>query len=175
MVDTGLDIEEREKTAAQERQESTRAQPGEQIGTVSGGAKLAPPMDYGKTRDKVGAAVGMSWLTYEKAKAVALGASIEEREREAARERQGTRTDLPSGKLPEGEQGDSRDKVGAAVGMSGKTYEQAKAVVAAAEAKREWNRLVPELMRLGLLAQVGRPGAGLWLGRERSEKCTFCK
>lgn len=51
-----------------------------------------------------------------------------------ARERQGTRTDLqPSGNLPEGSRGETREIVGKAVGMSGRTYERAKAVVEAAD------------------------------------------
>ena len=39
-----------------------------------------------------------------------------------------------SGKFPEPIIGDTRDKVGETVGLSGKTYEKAKAVVKAAEA-----------------------------------------
>lgn len=54
-----------------------------------------------------------------------MGRQIEDVERKEAKERQGTRTDLaePSGKFPEGDTGDSRDKVGQALAMSGKTYE----------------------------------------------------
>ena len=39
-----------------------------------------------------------------------------------------------SGKLPAVSKGETRDAVGAAVGMSGRTYEKAKAVMAAAKA-----------------------------------------
>jgi DNA adenine methylase len=66
--------------------------------------------------------------------AVAIGLALEALEREQARERQGTRTDLPgpSGKFPEGSRGQTRDKVASAVGMSGRTYERARAIVEAA-------------------------------------------
>ncbi len=67
--------------------------------------------------------------------AVAAGRQYEKVEAALAKERQGTRTDLEqhSDKLPEGSAGQTRDKVGAHVGMSGSTYEKAKAVVEAAE------------------------------------------
>jgi len=56
--------------------------------------------------------------------------------RGAAKERQGMRTDLEhSGKLPKS---DSRETIAATVGVSGKTYEKAKAVYEAAEEKRSW-------------------------------------
>jgi ParB family chromosome partitioning protein len=59
--------------------------------------------------------------------AVSIGRPIEELKRKEAKGRQGTRTDLPqhSGKLPESDKGDTRDKIGPAVGMSGRTYEKA--------------------------------------------------
>ena len=51
-----------------------------------------------------------------------------ERPKAKARELEGTNQYTePSGKLPEASTGDTRDKVGKAVGMSGKTYEKAKA------------------------------------------------
>lgn len=66
--------------------------------------------------------------------AVALGRDLEKLERPAASQRQGTRTDLQhSGNFPESS-GDTRDKVGPAVGMSGRNYSKAKKVVAEAEA-----------------------------------------
>jgi hypothetical protein len=68
--------------------------------------------------------------------AVALGRRLEELERPAAAERQkvlGRTHGNPSGESPEGFQGDTRDKVGAVVGMGGKKYEHAKRVVEAAE------------------------------------------
>jgi ParB family chromosome partitioning protein len=73
---------------------------------------------------------------------VALGRKIEEIEREAAKERQAMAgpTEGPGkkenggGTLPEAViKGDTRDKVAAVVGVSGRTYEKAKAVVEAAE------------------------------------------
>jgi len=63
--------------------------------------------------------------------AVALGRRLEPLARKAAKERQGSRT---SGKLPRSQ---SRDDIGAVVGMSGRTYEKAKRVVEAAEAHPE--------------------------------------
>lgn len=69
-------------------------------------------------------------LAFTPSEAVALGKLLEPFERKAAKERSGHRTDLePSGNLPEGWNGDSRERVAEAVGMSGKTYEKAKAVV----------------------------------------------
>lgn len=67
---------------------------------------------------------------------VALGKRIEDLEKPAARGRQkelGRTHGTPSGKLPEGSTGQTRDKVAAALGMSGKTYEKAKQVIEAAE------------------------------------------
>jgi ParB family chromosome partitioning protein len=72
--------------------------------------------------------------------AVAIGRLIEHRERELAKERQAEgqksggrgRTKL-GGKLPPSLVGKTRDRVGAALGMSGRTYERSKAVVEAAE------------------------------------------
>src|SRR5690606_23867993 len=64
---------------------------------------------------------------------VALGKALEalERPRAEARERAG----IPSGKLPEGSgrRGEVREIVGEAIGMSGRTFERAKAVVEASE------------------------------------------
>lgn len=69
--------------------------------------------------------------------AVDLGRVIEAVEREISRDSQGIRTDLqPSGNFPEGRKPrgrETRDVVGEAVGMSGRTYEKARAVVEAAE------------------------------------------
>lgn len=61
---------------------------------------------------------------------VALGLALEAIEKPKAKERQGTRTDQLPGNLPEG--GEVRAIVAPAVGMSPRTYEKAKAVVAAA-------------------------------------------
>lgn len=55
-----------------------------------------------------------------------------------------------SGKLPERESaGDTRDKVAAALNVSGKTYEKAKAVVDAAKADPELKPVVEEMDRTG--------------------------
>jgi ParB family chromosome partitioning protein len=73
--------------------------------------------------------------------AVALGRRIETLERAAAKERQAQagpaegpgKKENGGGTLPEAVRGDTRDKVAKAVGMSGRNYEKAKAVVEAAE------------------------------------------
>lgn len=56
-----------------------------------------------------------------------------------------------SGKLPEVKQakGDSRDMLGAAVGLSGKTLEKAAAVIAGAEKKPELRPIVDQMNRTG--------------------------
>lgn len=66
-----------------------------------------------------------------------LGKKIEALERPAAKERlkeAGKAGGKGSGKLPEASKGDTRDKVAAALGVSGRTYEKAKQVQAAADA-----------------------------------------
>ncbi len=70
--------------------------------------------------------------------AVAAGKAIEAIEKPKAQQRKAAglkqnAEENRSGKLPERSEGDTRDNVAAAVGMSGRTYEKAKAVVAAAE------------------------------------------
>lgn len=68
---------------------------------------------------------------------VALGRRLEAIEKPKAKERQKAGGGKPgSGKLPEPEP-PTRDKVGEAVGVSGRTYEKAKQVVEAAEADPE--------------------------------------
>ena len=64
--------------------------------------------------------------------AVALGGRLEKLLKPEAekREKSGKK---PTGKLPEGQKGDTRGAVGSAVGMSGQTYEKARAVVEAAK------------------------------------------
>jgi len=63
---------------------------------------------------------------------VAIGQEVERSERESARARKAH--DGRPGKLPERQTGDARDKVAAQLGISGRTYEKAKAIVDAAEA-----------------------------------------
>ncbi|WP_149113665.1 hypothetical protein [Limnoglobus roseus] len=60
-----------------------------------------------------------------------MGKRLEALEKPKAEERKGKRTNLePAGKFPAGSSdGEVRDKVGAALGVSGKTYEKAKLVV----------------------------------------------
>lgn len=62
--------------------------------------------------------------------AVAKAKQIEAIEREAAKQRAGGRPSKTGGNLPPVSEGKTRDKVAAAVGMSGRTYEKAKQVVA---------------------------------------------
>lgn len=67
---------------------------------------------------------------FNPSKMVEMGRRLEELERPAAKERQGTRTDLqPSGDSPGSStkaKGDTRDKVASALGVGGKKYEHAK-------------------------------------------------
>jgi ParB family chromosome partitioning protein len=80
---------------------------------------------------------------------VAIGAELEKLEREEAAKRKKSGTNQytePSGQLPEGSTGQVRDKVAEAVGMSGKTYEKAKAVVEAAEKEPEKYGDLPKVM-----------------------------
>lgn len=86
---------------------------------------------------------------------VELGRRLEELERPAAKDRrdgglkQNTDDDR-SGNFPERSEGRVRDKVGEAVGVSGKTYEKARAVVEAAEADPEaFEEVVREMDRTG--------------------------
>jgi ParB/RepB/Spo0J family partition protein len=97
--------------------------------------------------------------------AAALGLELEALEAPAAAERQKAaaahgkeggrgRKKNPSGNLPEGNTapsaGDTRDKVAASVGLSGKTYEKAKAVLrAAAEDPEKFGPVREEMDRTG--------------------------
>jgi ParB family chromosome partitioning protein len=90
--------------------------------------------------------------------AVHIGRKLEAIEKAAAKERQAQAgpSDGPgvkssgAGKLPEASKGEVRDRVGAAVGMSGRTYEKAKAVVEAAEREPEkYSRLVKLMEETG--------------------------
>ena len=84
---------------------------------------------------------------------VELGRRLEELERPAAKERQregGKAGGEASGKFPEASTAATRDKVGEAVGVSGKTYEKARTVVEAAEADPEaFEEVVREMDRTG--------------------------
>src|SRR5215472_3347908 len=62
---------------------------------------------------------------------VAIGEAVERVERERAKKRKGTRTDLVES-CHEVEFGKTRDKIATRLGISGRTYERAKAVVDAA-------------------------------------------
>jgi ParB family chromosome partitioning protein len=92
--------------------------------------------------------------------AVAFAAALEALEKEKARQRQTAGVNQhteASGKLPEGSRGQTRDKVGAALGMSGRTYEKAKAVVEAARADPEkYGGLQEQMDRTGRVNGVYR-------------------
>jgi ParB/RepB/Spo0J family partition protein len=82
--------------------------------------------------------------------AVSLGKALEEMEKAEAKKRQqeGGRTKA-SGKLPPARKAKTRDRVAKAVGMSGRTYEKAKEVVAAAEKNPKLAPVVEEMDRTG--------------------------
>lgn len=98
-------------------------------------------------------------LPFLPSEAVAIGSIIEEREREAAAKRQGGRPPKTGGNLPPvSETGKTRDKVAAALGMSGRSYEKAKAVVDSpthGEGKTGWPVSHLETSERG----IGHPGA----------------
>ena len=107
---------------------------------VSG--KPSSKLDKGRSDKKVAESVGYGRTTLAKAEAVVEAAEedpeavarkrqLEPMERDAARERM--LSGQPSGNFPEGSKGEVRDKVGAAVGVSGKTLQKAREVVEAAE------------------------------------------
>lgn len=86
---------------------------------------------------------------------VAIGRAIEDREKKLAAERQAATRNVGvsrPGKLParddkpETPKGDTRDRVASTLGVSGKTYEKAKAVVEAAERDPELFGKVVEVM-----------------------------
>ena len=75
-VGLGLRLEEFERPKAEARKAATQAKPGE--GTV-GGENFSPPTnEKGKTREIVGAAIGMSGPTYTRAKAVVRASQDED-------------------------------------------------------------------------------------------------
>lgn len=74
-VELGRRLEALEKPEAKKRQSEHGAAPGKPKLQITGGN--FPPVITGKVRDKVGASVGMSGKTYEKAKAVEEAAVAE--------------------------------------------------------------------------------------------------
>jgi N6-adenosine-specific RNA methylase IME4 len=86
---------------------------------------------------------------------VAIGAEVERIERKRAKLRRAH--DGRPGKLPERQKGDARDKIAAQLGISGRTYERAKAVVDAAEAEPEkYGKLLADMDRTGRVNGVHR-------------------
>jgi N6-adenosine-specific RNA methylase IME4 len=86
----------------------------------------------------------------------AVWRAIEVRERTAAKERQGERTDKHGGKLST-KFGSARDKIGAVAGVSGRTLQKIVAVVAAAEAEPErFGKLLADMDRTGRVNGVHR-------------------
>jgi ParB family chromosome partitioning protein len=87
---------------------------------------------------------------------VAISREVERIERDRAKTRMIT-AHASSGKLPELEKGDTRDKVAAQLGISGRTYEKARAVVEAAAAEPErFGPLVEEMDRTGKVSGAFR-------------------
>jgi 16S rRNA G966 N2-methylase RsmD len=72
-INLGKAIEAVERPKAQERMEATQAKPGQQVGSGNF-PPPNPPEEKGKTRDRVGEAVGWSGKTYQKAAEVAEAA-----------------------------------------------------------------------------------------------------
>jgi MT-A70 len=88
--------------------------------------------------------------------ALALGERLEGLERQAAKQRQGTGTDKHPGKLP-GSWGRTRDCVAAALGMSGRNYEKAKAVVQAAQSEpKRYGKILERMERSGKVDRAYR-------------------
>lgn len=87
---------------------------------------------------------------------VAIGRALEPRERESAKAREkaplkrGTKRPAVES-CPSGKKGKARDKVGRSVGLSGRTYEKAKAY-------RKAGELIKAGQEAGTIATKGRPG-----------------
>lgn len=78
---------------------------------------------------------------------VAIGQAIEELERNAAKLRM-VAAHASSGNFPEQNKGQTRDKVAAYAGVSGKTYEKARAIVEAAKAEPDkYHKLISDMDR----------------------------
>jgi hypothetical protein len=89
----------------------------------------------------------------------ALGKALEALERPKAKERQqagGRAGGKGSGKLPEAETGDVRDRVAEALGWSGRTFDKAKAVIDAAAADNRYSPLVTEMDRTRSVSRAFR-------------------
>jgi N6-adenosine-specific RNA methylase IME4/ParB-like chromosome segregation protein Spo0J len=87
-------------------------------------------------------------LDFAPSEAVAIAEALRAREEGRARERMVAAHASP-GKLPELTEGRTRDKVAAAVGMSGRTYEKARVVVEAADSDPRNGDLVARMDRTG--------------------------
>jgi ParB-like chromosome segregation protein Spo0J len=82
--------------------------------------------------------------------AVAIKRAVEQLEKAAAKERQGTRTDKHPGKLPTSSKGRAADKAAERTGIGRRSLEKAEAVVEAAEAEPErFGKLVEHMDRTG--------------------------
>jgi N6-adenosine-specific RNA methylase IME4/ParB-like chromosome segregation protein Spo0J len=89
--------------------------------------------------------------------AVAIKRALEPIEREAAKQRQGSRTDKHPGKLPTSSKGRAADKAAQATGMARRTLEKAEAIVNAAEAEpAKFRKLLDDMDRTGRLNGVYR-------------------
>jgi N6-adenosine-specific RNA methylase IME4 len=89
--------------------------------------------------------------------AVAIKRALEPLEKEAAKERQGQRTDKHPGKLPTSSLGRAADKVAKATGLGRRTLEKAEAIVDAAEVEPEkYGKLLADMDRTGRVNGVYR-------------------
>jgi N6-adenosine-specific RNA methylase IME4 len=141
---------------------------------IAGERRLSAARELGWTEVRVHVVEGLDELLALKAEAgentcrkdflpteaVAVAAAIEEGERREARRRQGLsggKGRIARGKLPPAIAGKTRDKVGAFVGMSGRTLEKARAVVEAAAAEPgRFGRLAADMDRTGRVDGVHR-------------------
>ena len=81
---------------------------------------------------------------------VAIARALRGEEQRAAKGRQGTRTDRHTGKFPGSSSGRARDKIGAYLGVSGRTLEKMEAIVDAAERNPgKYGRMFNEMERSG--------------------------
>jgi ParB-like chromosome segregation protein Spo0J len=80
---------------------------------------------------------------------VAIGAAVEERERELAKARQLAGKPLPESFGKDRHDNETSSRVAAPLGISGRTYDKAKAIIQAASDNEEFAPLVEEMDRTG--------------------------
>jgi hypothetical protein len=110
--------------------------------------------------------------------AVAIGEALEQWEHAKAKQRQEAGTNQhtePSGKLPEASKGQTRDKAAEAVGMSGRTYEKAEAVVEAAAKEPELWLVVEEMDRTGKVDHAFKKVMRIAARPKTTTHCCSCR